>query len=85
MHSKDCVSKLSLRKTSCLSSQLTARRQVDFAGLLTQLQLPPNISTMAMTQKLIDALHMALALAAASLQTRFQSVKESSVVAWSSW
>lgn len=56
---------MSLRKTSCLSSQLIAPRQVDFAGLLTQLQLLPNISTMTMTEKLIDALHMALVFTAA--------------------
>lgn len=64
MHSKHWISKMSLRKTSFLSSQLITPRQVDFAGLLTQLWLLLNTSTMTMTEKQIDVLHMALVFTA---------------------
>ena len=75
MHSEDWVSKMSLGKASCLSSQRITPRQVDFAGLLTQLPLPPNISTMTMTEKRIDALRMALLFTADCPTTMFSICK----------
>lgn len=65
MYREDWASKMSLRKSSCLFSQLLSPRQVDFAGLFTQLQLPPNFSIMTMTEKQIDVPHMALLFTAA--------------------
>lgn len=66
---------MSLRKTSCLSSQLIASRQVDFAELLTQPWLHLNISTMTMTEERIDVLHMALVFTADFPENMFSICK----------